>query len=157
MELYELLIGLISGIKMQLTYCSQRWDTVVLMFCWMLGDGVPGWCFYLCVWLSLFLGKVCVSVCRNASHQVALWVCDKYSSVPWDMHVWMRQSCTEASRQWCVYTLNNYIAHRLLVSRQSSSLATLHSTHKPTTTCALLSLFVFVLPPDGFNLALKSG
>lgn len=37
MELYELLIGLISGIKMQLTYCSQRLGTVVLLFCSMDG------------------------------------------------------------------------------------------------------------------------
>ena len=71
----------------QLTYCSRRWGTVVLLFCAMDGAAMHAHLFGVHGGGVIVCGTgLCLRVCSSEGLcvSVVLWVSDKHSSVPYE-------------------------------------------------------------------------
>lgn len=136
---HELLTRLISGIKMQLTYCSKGWVTEALLFSARRMVRLMALTFHGSAGMHFFF--------VHHWGQVALGgfvsLCDKRPPVPRDMHVWMREGCTEISpRRWRVYSLNNLPQTAKPVSRQKRRIVKVPCTRLffAKTTCILFKI-----------------
>lgn len=94
MALHELLIGLFSGIKLHLTYCSQSWGTVILLSCSVDAAATGA---HRQGFTEMHFNGLSFLVCVSERKCGCLSVINAHLLI--EMRVWMRTSCAEVVLQ----------------------------------------------------------